>query len=432
MSQAQDDDDAADPSLTRKEAIRARKERIVELRQGDKDERRLAKVLAQCRKGNRCGRKECPVCESRKLLAEERVATSIEMYDEDFSGPSDWCSTEVDPKEVKVIGPHRPLDEQKLRALIASISEIGLCTPITIRREGEKEVLVAGLYRLEAARRLGLGLIDCRVMEDREVEERAIDPRQWQIHENLYRAELTVLERAEYVDELRVLIREQAKEGQVAPRGGKQPRETGIKKTAKRLGLTPKEVRRSKEIAAISPEARAEAGALELDDNQEALLEIAKLPTSKAQLAAVRGIAERKRAERARRAAAAVANNEGATAKVQAIDADIAAKEDKIERLNDKLASQRKRKREIENRLVADSVDTVTAVDSPPLAPADDVDASMSTKRDRMAAKADKHPAFAALQAAWENADELQQAWDDAPAEVRARFVVVVLKVHVS
>jgi hypothetical protein len=187
MSQDKDDDDAADPIFTRKEAIRARKERIVELRQSDEDERRLAKVLAQCRKGNRCGRKECPVCEPRKLLAEERTPTSIEMYDDDFSGPSDWCPTEVDPKEVKVIGPRRPLDEEKLRALIASISEIGLCTPITIRREGEKEVLVTGLYRLEAARRLGLELIDCRVMEDREVEERAIDPRQWQIHENLYR-----------------------------------------------------------------------------------------------------------------------------------------------------------------------------------------------------------------------------------------------------
>jgi hypothetical protein len=155
MAQDQDDDDAPDPIPTRKEAIQARTERIAKLQQGDKDERRLAKVLAQCRKGNRCGRKECPVCEACKLLAEER-ADSILTYDDDFSGPSDWGSTEVDPKEVKVIGPRRHLDEEKLRALIASISEIGLCTPITIRREGKKEVLVAGLYRLEAARRLGL------------------------------------------------------------------------------------------------------------------------------------------------------------------------------------------------------------------------------------------------------------------------------------
>ena len=36
------------------DAKRKRKEHIEWLRQGDKTDRRLAKVLAQCRKGNRC------------------------------------------------------------------------------------------------------------------------------------------------------------------------------------------------------------------------------------------------------------------------------------------------------------------------------------------------------------------------------------------
>jgi hypothetical protein len=242
---------------------------------------------------------------------------------------------------------------------------------------------------------------------------------------------LTVLERAEYVDELRVLIREQAKEGQVAPRGGKQPRETGIKKTAKRLGLTPKEVRRSKEIAAISAEARA----LKLDDNQDALLEIAKLPTPEAQRKAVRAIDERKRAARARRSAAAVADNEKAAAEIEEIEASIADKLQKLDRLKDKVASQRERVRKIEEKLIGKSVDpTLVSVDpSPSIAPTDDPEISKAPDEDAGKVQgSDLDQALSDLQAAWDAAAELREAWEQASTIVRERFIAEVLCSYAS
>jgi sulfiredoxin len=47
------------------------------------------------------------------------------------------------------------LDPKKVEALAESLVEKGLQTPINVRRDKERYVLVAGLHRLEAARSLG-------------------------------------------------------------------------------------------------------------------------------------------------------------------------------------------------------------------------------------------------------------------------------------
>ena len=86
----------------------------------------------------------------------------------------------------------------------------------------------------------------------------------------------------------------------------------------------------------ISPEAKADASTLGLDDNEHALLEVAKLPAT-AQCAAVKEIVDRQRAGRARLASGAVvASNKKAAAKIQAIEADIAKKKEAIESLKEK------------------------------------------------------------------------------------------------
>ena len=54
--------------------------------------------------------------------------------------------------------------------------------------------------------------------------------------------------------------------GQVAPPGGRQPKDIGIKKAARALGLTREEVRRAKAIAGIIAEAKAQARELGLDE----------------------------------------------------------------------------------------------------------------------------------------------------------------------
>jgi hypothetical protein len=87
---------------------------------------------------------------------------------------------------------------------------------------------------------------------------------------------------------------------QLAPRGGRQPNDMGIKKTARALGITREEVRRSMAIAGISPRAKARVCAIGLDDVQQVLLEIARQAPQE-QISKIEEIVERKRAENARR-----------------------------------------------------------------------------------------------------------------------------------
>ena len=47
------------------------------------------------------------------------------------------------------------LDLEKVRTLAESILEAGQSTPILVRQDGERLVLVEGLHRLEACRSLG-------------------------------------------------------------------------------------------------------------------------------------------------------------------------------------------------------------------------------------------------------------------------------------
>jgi ParB-like chromosome segregation protein Spo0J len=102
------------------------------------------------------------------------------------------------------VGAHlRSLREEGVVALVASIREIDLHEPITVvcRRHLDRDVggivdafdLVAGNHRLEACHRLGRAEIRADVVEMNELEARLRE-----IDENLCRAELTALERAEH------------------------------------------------------------------------------------------------------------------------------------------------------------------------------------------------------------------------------------------
>jgi hypothetical protein len=77
---------------------------------------------------------------------------------------------------------------------------------------------------------------------------------------------------------------------QVAPPGGQQPHDRGIKKAAKALGFTRDEVRRSLKIDGICEAAKTKAKELGLDDNQSALLKIAEEDGEEAQLGLVEDI----------------------------------------------------------------------------------------------------------------------------------------------
>src|SRR5271166_3920316 len=96
--------------------------------------------------------------------------------------------------EVEVRGKHRDLDPQKVKTLAASMDMIGLRTPITVTHiplTPNEWALVTGDYRLAAAKYLGWEYIDAFIVGGTKT-----DTRIWQLMENLYRAELTALERA--------------------------------------------------------------------------------------------------------------------------------------------------------------------------------------------------------------------------------------------
>jgi sulfiredoxin len=59
------------------------------------------------------------------------------------------------------------LDAKKVQVLAESILQVGQQTPILLRRDGDRFVLVEGLHRLEACRALGETRIDGYLVDAR-------------------------------------------------------------------------------------------------------------------------------------------------------------------------------------------------------------------------------------------------------------------------
>jgi sulfiredoxin len=59
------------------------------------------------------------------------------------------------------------LDAAKAQAIAENMLEVGQQTPILVRRDGERFVLVEGLHRLEACRQLGEKTIACYLVQAR-------------------------------------------------------------------------------------------------------------------------------------------------------------------------------------------------------------------------------------------------------------------------
>lgn len=178
-------------------------------------------------------------------------------------------------------------DDDTVVRLMDSIQRIGLQTPISVRWVGDSLMLVAGRHRLEAVRRLGWDMVDCTMLTGTDDE-----ARMWEIAENLHRAELTVLERDEHIAEW-VRLAGVCKGAQVAPPGGAQPNDKGIKAASRELGIERTAAQRATKVAGLSPEAKAAAKETGLDKNQSALLKAAK-EAPEEQAAKVRQIAEQR------------------------------------------------------------------------------------------------------------------------------------------
>jgi ParB-like chromosome segregation protein Spo0J len=191
-------------------------------------------------------------------------------------------STVSIPIENIIVGPsRRATNKERVREIAESMRQIGQTTPIWVReKSGFKPVtvLIAGLHRIEAKKLLGEKMINAVYFEVNEEEA------QWlENSENLDRADLTALQRAEHIHQ-RVEWVAEKKAAQGPTPGGRQPADKGYSAAARFLGYTRDEIRRSELIAKLPPAVKAKATELNLDDNQKALLQIAKQEESDKQI----------------------------------------------------------------------------------------------------------------------------------------------------
>jgi ParB-like chromosome segregation protein Spo0J len=61
----------------------------------------------------------------------------------------------------------KPLDPRKLEEIAVSIADVGQQSPILVRPDKERYVLVSGLHRLEACRALGEATILANIVQAR-------------------------------------------------------------------------------------------------------------------------------------------------------------------------------------------------------------------------------------------------------------------------
>src|ERR1700722_1846487 len=114
------------------------------------------------------------------------------------------------------VNPLRPLIDAEVKRLAASMQQIGLMTPITVRRSSDSDdsyELTTGRHRVAAALSLGWDEIDAI-----EIECSDVDAKLWEIAENLHRAELTKLQHDEQVAMWIRLTNEKEVSAQVAPK----------------------------------------------------------------------------------------------------------------------------------------------------------------------------------------------------------------------
>lgn len=191
----------------------------------------------------------------------------------------------------------RPLDETAVCALVESIRRFGgLKNPIAIRWDNNEDgelvpVLVAGLHRVEACKRLEIERVPGIVVQDE------TEARLWEIAENLHRADLTVQERADHIAEWIRLTED--KMGQLAPfssnakTGAGRGNKGGLRAAVRDLGVEHREARRAVKIASIPEPARQAADDAGLT-TQKARLRVAQAQDPLAEVEIIRRQREQK------------------------------------------------------------------------------------------------------------------------------------------
>lgn len=192
----------------------------------------------------------------------------------------------------------RAVEEEHALAIAQSIVEHGLINPITVRHtpnaKGGSYTLVAGAHRLRAVAINDDSEIEALVIEADKDEAQLVE-----ITENLFRNDLSVMDRAVFVQSYREVWERkfgkiepgrpgnrcnllQLLEEEAAYRGG------FTEHVAARMGVSKDVVKRLHQIAKhLRPEVRAAVRGTPIADNQSELLKIAKMEPSRQRQIAV-------------------------------------------------------------------------------------------------------------------------------------------------
>lgn len=156
--------------------------------------------------------------------------------------------------DIEIGERHRALSDDAVTRLAASMKDIGLRQPISVRIVEEMmldgfltagvPVLVAGRHRLAAAKALGWSQIDCIEVEDDDIAAEL-----WEIAENLHRLDLTKEQRDGHIRRYAELLEAKAdadKPGQsVQVSNGGRGNKSVATKIAEDTGLSARTVRRA-------------------------------------------------------------------------------------------------------------------------------------------------------------------------------------------
>jgi len=189
---------------------------------------------------------------------------------------------ELPISEIVIKDRKRKLDPEKVKELSESIAQLGMLHPIGVRPD---KTLVFGYHRLAAANQLGWKTVPAVIVDTSELETELAE-----IDENLIRAELTILERAEHLarrKEIYETLHPEAKDKvlqalstnrKLGYNAGATVAPAFTEDTAQKTGLTQRTIRRDIQIATrILPEVRDVLRNTELADSTRDLLRIARL-----------------------------------------------------------------------------------------------------------------------------------------------------------
>ena len=202
--------------------------------------------------------------------------------------------------EIKISEGRRAVEPGDVQALADSIREVGLMNPVTVTAN---HTLVAGLHRLEAAKRLGWENIECTVIEADDLHAELAE-----IDENYVRANLTPLEsskimlrRKEIYETLHPETKAGAAQGEGMKRAASEdsgddladnlsvrsPAKPFAEDTADKLGVDPRTVRRQVQIAKdLAPEVQEMIEQSAKKFTQQDLIKLSRMEPNQQQEAA--------------------------------------------------------------------------------------------------------------------------------------------------